>query len=50
MVVVDVVCIAWMVVYSYLVYRRDPESHFARRHLAGAEMRRISSVQLAECC
>ncbi len=24
MVVVDVVCIAWMVIYSYLVYRRDP--------------------------
>jgi uncharacterized membrane protein len=24
MVVVDVVCLAWMVIYSYLVYRRDP--------------------------
>ena len=48
MVAVDVVCLAWMVIYSYLVYRRDPESHFPCRHLAGAEMRRISSVQLAE--
>jgi hypothetical protein len=24
MVVVDALCIAWMIVYSYLVYRRDP--------------------------
>ncbi len=25
MLTVDVLCIAWMIVYSYLVYRRDPD-------------------------